>query len=90
MLTLYTKNLCPYCDGAKHYLTQNNIAFEEINLAEDVEALRFIKEEKGHRTVPQIYYKGQLFVEGGYDGLRKLLPYEIEKRINEFNSKQDL
>jgi hypothetical protein len=37
----------------------------------DAQAKQFIIEQ-GHRTVPQIYQDGALFVEGGYNGLARL------------------
>jgi glutaredoxin len=38
--------------------------------------------EAGHRTVPQIYKDGKLFVEGGYQGLSKLNEDQIWERVN--------
>lgn len=52
-------------------LTQKGIQYEEIRVDQDPEAREFII-NAGHRTVPQIYRDGQLFVEGGYQGLVKL------------------
>lgn len=71
MLTVYSKNHCPFCDQAKALLKNKNIPFEEIKIDEDAVAREFIVTE-GHRTVPQIYHRGKLFVEGGFNGLRKL------------------
>ena len=42
-------------------LTQYGIAFEEIKIDEIPETREFIMSE-GHRTVPQIYHNGKLFV----------------------------
>jgi glutaredoxin len=86
MITIYSKPLCPYCDGAEHYLNQNGFEFKRINIVEDSNALEFVKSQ-GHKTVPQIYYNNHLLVEGGYDGLRKLMPFEIEKRIKDYADK---
>jgi len=83
MITLYSKPLCPYCDGAEHYLKKNGFEYQKIDISEDVSALEFIK-SKGHRTVPQIYLEGRILVEGGYDGLRKLLPDELNIRIQQY------
>jgi glutaredoxin len=82
MITVYSKDLCPHCDGAEHYLKQNNFEYKKVNIAEDKDAYEFVKSQ-GHKTVPQIYYNDYLLVEGGYDGLRKLMPFEIEKRIKD-------
>lgn len=71
MLTVYSKSNCPFCDKAKYLLTQKGVVFNEVRVDLDQEARKFIM-EAGHRTVPQIYQDGKLFVEGGYQGLVKL------------------
>ena len=53
--------------------------YEEINVTNDMDLKLWLKDQ-GHKTVPQIYYKGQLFVEGGYNALSKMLPQDIEDR----------
>lgn len=80
MLTIYSKNNCPYCVQAKNLLTKKNIMFEEVKIDENLEAKQFILEQ-GHRTVPQIYYKGKLFVEGGFTGLAKLTEIELKTKL---------
>ena len=84
MLTVYTKNLCPYCDMAKAYLKRHDIPFEEMNIEEDSEAREFVM-IRGHRTVPQIYRNGAIFVEGGCDGLTKLSAQEIRERMGDLD-----
>jgi len=61
-------------------LKNKNIAFEEVKIDEDTTAREFIMEQ-GHRTVPQIYHQGKLFVEGGFQGLSKLSTDEIRTRL---------
>lgn len=80
MLTVYSKNRCPYCDQAKALLTNKGIAFEEIKIDENNDARDFVV-SKGHRTVPQIYLNGNLFVDGGFQGLSKLSTDEINDRL---------
>lgn len=71
MLTLYTKNHCAFCVQAKALLKNNDIPFTEVNIETDADAMAFLREE-GHRTMPQIYRDGTLFVAGGFQGLRDL------------------
>lgn len=73
MLTVYSKNNCPFCVQTKALLAKNSIAFEEVKIDENPDAREFIVAE-GHRTVPQIYKDGKLLVEGGYTGLAKQTP----------------
>jgi glutaredoxin 3 len=70
MITIYSKNNCPYCVQAKNLLRSKGIVFEEINIEETPEAREFIVTQ-GHRTVPQIYQDGRLLVEGGFTGLTR-------------------
>ena len=80
MLTIYSKHNCPYCDMAKKYLQSKNINFREVNIQENTEAREFMLEEK-HRSVPQIYYMGKLFVQGGWEGLSKMSTDDILNEI---------
>ena len=83
MITLYTKNRCGFCIAAKDYLNKNELEFEEINIDNDPEAKEFLK-TSGHKTCPQIYYSGNLLVEGGCNGLLNLSKQEIEDRMQSF------
>lgn len=81
MLTVYSKANCPFCDQAKNLLKLKNIQFEEVRVDLQPEAREFIMNE-GHRTVPQIYKDGRVFVQGGYQGLAKLTEQELKERLN--------
>jgi glutaredoxin len=67
MITVYSKNNCPYCTRAKALLELNDIEYTEINIEQDSNARKRIV-EAGLRTVPQIYIDDQL-LPGGYNGL---------------------
>ena len=82
MLTVYSKNHCPFCDKAKHLLTQKNIPFDVVNIDQDQDAREWLIGQ-GHRTAPQIYLGENLFVEGGYQGLAKLSDDEIQQRLGD-------
>ncbi len=81
MLTIYSKTVCPYCVQAKNYLTAKNINFNDVNIEEDDDAREFVQSQ-GHRSVPQIYYQGKLFVEGGWQGLSKMSTEDILSEIS--------
>jgi glutaredoxin 3 len=70
MITVYSKNNCPFCVQAKSLLQLKGVEFEEVKIDESTEAREFVVGE-GHRTVPQIYKDGKLLVEGGFQGLKK-------------------
>ena len=84
MLTVYSKNNCPFCDKAKHLLKTNGFEYNEIKIDEDPEAREWLIGQ-GHRSAPQIYLGEQLFVEGGYQGLAKLNAEQIQERIGAMN-----
>lgn len=84
MITLYSKPNCPYCDRAKIWLEKNEIEYKIVDVLIDNDALQFIKEQ-GHKTVPQIYYNGELLVKGGYTGLTKEDPEILKSKIKKEN-----
>lgn len=84
MLTVYSKNHCPFCDQAKALLKKWEVPFEEVKIDSDSTAKEFILSQ-GHRTVPQIYHQGQIFVEGGFQGLSKMSPDQVKQRLGANN-----
>jgi glutaredoxin len=80
MITIYSKPACPYCDAAANFLETKNIPFTKVNIVEDDAAMELMR-NKGHRTVPQIYYGDEILVEGGYTGLSKLTKEQINEKI---------
>jgi glutaredoxin 3 len=85
MITVYSKNHCPHCDQAKSFLRNKGIDYQEVRIDQDDEARNFIVAQ-GHRTVPQIYMDGKIFVEGGWQGLSKMTADEILGEIELRNS----
>ena len=75
MLTVYTKNNCGFCMMAKALLNNHDIVYQEVNI-EDDEDLKMFMISQGHRTMPQIYKDSELFVEGGFQGLKEHLDKE--------------
>ena len=89
MLTIYSKNNCGYCVQAKSLLKNNDIPYEEINIEVDADQMQFILSE-GHRTMPQIYKDGKLFVEGGFQGLQGLGIDGIKDKLLDVSSLGDI
>jgi glutaredoxin 3 len=54
-VTLYVADLCPYFQRAKDLLAQKNIAFNEINVEDDVKLREEMVARSDRRTVPQIF-----------------------------------
>ena len=84
MITVYTKDFCPFCVQAKKQLDTMGFEYEEINIEADASTRNWLIEQ-GHRTMPQIYHNDKLLVEGGAQGLAKLTEDDIRTRIGEFD-----
>jgi glutaredoxin len=67
MLTVYTKNNCPFCDRAKALLESRRVEYRAINLEDQPDARDFLVDQ-GLRSVPQIF-NGTTLLSGGYQGL---------------------
>jgi glutaredoxin len=70
MLTLYTKDYCPYCVKAKNLLDSLGALYEEIDITSTPEIIIELAKQSGMRTVPQIYADGVCL--GGYDSIVSL------------------
>jgi glutaredoxin 3 len=55
---IYTTNYCGYCHAAKALLQQRGVAFEEIDCSSDPATRKWLIEQTGQRTVPQIFIGG--------------------------------
>ena len=67
---------------AKQYLERHGFEYEEIRVDTNPEARQFLINE-GHRTMPQIYHKGKLLVEGGGQALVRMDPKKVKELIGE-------
>jgi len=67
MITVYSKNNCPFCDRAKALLESKEIPFKVIKMEDEPDAREFLMDQ-GLRSVPQIFKDG-ILLPGGYQGL---------------------
>lgn len=70
MVTLYTKDYCPFCTQAKTLLQSISVDFEEVDITDDDELFREIFQKSGMRTVPQIFVWDACL--GGYSDIAEL------------------
>ena len=80
MLTIYSKPNCPHCEQAKSWLDSNKIEYEVVDISVSNEALDMLREQ-GHKSVPQIYLNNEVFVSGGWDGLKLQDPDVLKEQI---------
>jgi glutaredoxin len=67
MITVYSKNNCPFCDRAKALLESKGVPFKVIKMEDEPKAREFLVDQ-GLRSVPQIFKDGVL-LPGGFQGL---------------------
>ena len=67
MITVYSKNNCPFCDRAVALLESKAVAFKIIKVEDEPDAKEFLMDQ-GLRSVPQIFKDG-ILLPGGYQGL---------------------
>jgi len=61
-IRIYTTSWCPDCRKAKHFLEENHLAFEEIDIEADLRAAKFVKvANNGKRKVPTFDVDGRVF-----------------------------
>lgn len=56
MITIFTKDYCPYCMLAKELLWALWYGYKEIDLSDDHEKLMELVQISGMRTLPQIFF----------------------------------
>lgn len=53
-VTIYSTPVCHFCHAAKEFFTNNNVSFNDINVAEDAEKRQEMIEMTGQMGVPVI------------------------------------
>lgn len=65
---IYTKSGCPHCVQAKRLLNDSGIAYREIDVQFDADAMTEMVGRSARRTVPQVFVNGRHI--GGNDDLQ--------------------
>lgn len=64
-VTIYSTPVCHYCHAAKEFFSENNIAYTEINVAQDQEKRQEMIDMTGQMGVPVIRIENDVIV--GFD-----------------------
>ncbi len=72
-VTIYSTPSCTYCKMAKEFFTDNNVSFEEYNVASDLEKRKEMVEKSGQMGVPVIDIKGTVIVGFDQDKIKSAL-----------------
>jgi len=62
---IFSTPACPYCVTLKEFLKENNVVFEDINVAEDEQAREEMIKKSGQMGVPVVEIDGEIIV--GFD-----------------------
>lgn len=62
---IYSTPTCHFCNMAKDYFKENNVSYEEYNVATDMEKRREMMDKSGQMGVPVIYIDNQMVL--GFD-----------------------
>ena len=69
---IYTKDNCIWCDRAKIHLDSKKISYNEIDLSDDSERLKFYEKIGDNvKTVPQVFIDDKRI--GGFQDLKVFL-----------------
>jgi len=65
MIKVFSTPTCSFCVTLKSFLTDHNVEFEDINVAEDKEAAKEMIEKSGQMGVPVVEIDGEIII--GFD-----------------------
>jgi glutaredoxin 3 len=74
---IYTTPICPYCIRAKQFLKDNNIEFENIDVAANPEKGEEIIEKSGQMGVPVLDIEGEIIVGFDREAITKALGIKL-------------
>lgn len=72
-VTIYSTPSCHFCHAAKDFFTANQVAFTDLNVAEDLTKRQEMIEKSGQMGVPVITIDDQIVVGFNEPKLRELL-----------------
>lgn len=70
---VYSTPTCPYCKKTKEFLKQNNIEFEDLNVAENDQARTEMIEKSGQMGVPVLDIDRTIIVGFNREKIKKAL-----------------
>lgn len=73
---IYSTPMCPFCKAAKQFFKENNIEYEDLNVAESDEARDEMIKKSGQMSVPVIDVGGDIIVGFNTEKLKQSLNLE--------------
>ena len=72
-VTVYSTPTCPWCHKAKDFLKENNVPFQDVNVAANQKAAEEMIEKSGQMGVPVIDIDGTVIVGFDKNAIKKAL-----------------
>lgn len=72
-VTVYTTPTCPWCNRLKDFLQEEGIAYNEVNVAEDIDGAKKMITLTGQRSVPVTVIGEQIVIGYNPEGIKELL-----------------
>jgi len=73
---IYSTPTCPWCLKTKEFLKENNIEYEDINVAGDQEKAHEMIEKSGQMGVPVLDIDGEILIGFDKEKIKKALKME--------------
>ena len=70
---IYSTPTCAYCKKAKEFFQQNNVKYEDIDVARDEAQAKEMVEKSGQMGVPVIDIDGQIIIGFDREAIKKAL-----------------
>lgn len=72
-MVIYTTPTCMYCKATKEFFKENNVAYDEFDVATDAEKREEMIQKSGQMGVPVIFVGDKMVVGFNKDKLSELL-----------------
>lgn len=73
MITLYSTPTCPYCKLVKEFLVEQKLAFTELDVSMDNDAIQRMVKLSGQMGVPVVDVNGQVIVGWNKNALEEVI-----------------
>tara|TARA_Y100000031_G_scaffold155630_1_gene206992 strand:- start:1069 stop:1308 length:240 start_codon:yes stop_codon:yes gene_type:complete len=72
-VSIYTTPTCTYCKAAKEFFKENDVGYEEYDVASDAEKREEMIKKSGQMSVPVIFVDDEMVIGFDRDKLAELL-----------------
>ena len=87
-VNVYTKKGCVYCEALKRWLNNNEVEYNEVNVAPGEPSMIFMA-NNGLKTVPVLVIDGKIVNHEPYDNIPQYLSFDVSKSKDVIVVKRD-